>query len=249
MYGETFESPPPEQSWPECQRILWIHKESGGRYVHIFLPFLQILFEYLLKHGVRIAFFSSGHKERNLSVLSELLQFFWGIEKYEELKSKAQFAIHSTKDDMQERIRAMFEGENTVKDLRKVILDGESLSDIILVDDDQSYRAYDQKLFIVVMGLYPAWSSKTSRLNNIYYKLGLFKTYFEHEKYNKLSLRDGLDLILPTEGSPHPHETRVFERYFNENHPFAQSMMDIGLFEIRKQFPNATLYSGRRDYF
>ena len=125
---EKLERRPPKRSWPECQRILWIHKESGDRYVHIFLPYLQILFEYLLEHGVRIAFFSAGHKERNLSVLPKLLQSFWGVEKYEDLKSKAQFAIYC-KDDMRwgnrQGNQAMREWGDYVKDLRKIIRDGE----------------------------------------------------------------------------------------------------------------------------
>lgn len=238
----------------ECPHI-WFTWEDEP-YVHVFLPHLQIFFNYLLERGVRIAFSSGGQKDRNLAVIPELLTSFWGREKYEALKLKGQFRIHST-DDMREGNRSARCGEgNYVKDLQLIIQDGESLSNAVLIEDDRSYGAEDQKPIILVGQFSSSNSRDYNPLNNVYYLLGLFKTYFENEKYEKLPLREAMNQILPTNHTDsccfHDNE-RIrkwppFALYFHEKHPFMQEMVDIGFAAVREEVPNATLYKGRSRY-
>ncbi|XP_065218633.1 uncharacterized protein LOC135844387 isoform X5 [Planococcus citri] len=244
------------KSFPECPIIVWnCHYRDGsiGRYPHLFLPHLRILFDYLLERGVRIAFFSSAAKERNLTVIPELLTSFWGIEKFEALKAEGQFDIFS-QEHMRRGIFHGSEGGN-VKDLKVVIRDGETLLDVILVEDTGSYAANGQKpyLFIIDMTfwhitdkdevkkvkrkMYCNWEGKTSNfcVNSVYYMLGVFKTYFGHEKYNVLPLRKGLNQLLPKEAFKNGQA-------FFAKHSFADDMINSGLSEVQKVVPDAVYY-------
>jgi len=217
----------------ECPRIPW-----RGDFI-VCLPYLQILFEYLLEQGARIVFLSAGIKERNVAVISGLLTSFWGCEKYEGMKSKGQFYIFS-KEDMREGNRSANEVSDWVKDLRKVIREGESLSDIILVDDCHSYQAHDQRLFIGVTNLYGE-SRNPCPVNNVYYLLGIFKRYFEDKKCKKLSLRDGLARILCFMKTDAPYNLLA-----KEDHPWTRKTIDIGFSVVREQFPNAAVHRKER---
>jgi hypothetical protein len=193
-----------------------------------------------LEQGVRIVFFSGGSEERNVSIISALLTSFWVDQKYEALKSEGQFDIFS-KEDLRDSIRSLEKRGSCKKDLNVVIRDGDSLSDVILVEDDVAYTAHDQEPCIEVPNIYGSFteyadSDEAFYRNSIYYMIGLFKTYFESEKYRKLPLREGFKRILPAEA-----ET---ERYnFFGTSPMVRSMIDIGLSEVSKQVSNATLYS------
>lgn len=230
------------QHLPECPVVVWDHitysatgQEECDKYPHTFFPFIQILFDYLLGQGARIVFFSAAVKERNEKVVAELLESFWGTKKYETLRSEGQFMTFSKDDLILRRDRDPTDKScgQYVKDLVKVIRDGESLSDIILVDDDSSYATRDQLPLIVVRNGYFLGEA----LNNIYYILGLFKTYFENDEYNKLPLRGGINKMF---------SEQTFEennRYFDEKHPFSIRMINIGLLEVRKLIPEARLYT------
>ncbi|XP_065218635.1 uncharacterized protein LOC135844387 isoform X7 [Planococcus citri] len=243
------------KSFPECPIIDWNERLFDGsiyRTPHVFLPHLKILFDYLLEQGVRIVFFSSGPKERNLTVIPELLTSFWGCEKFKALKAEGQFDIFSEEHT---RERAFpDETGGYVKDLKVVIRDGETLSDAILVEDDYTFAAHDQKPYLFIIDLtfwritdkdeaekedkgYGIWVGKTSNfcVNSIFYMLGVFKTYFGHEKYKVLPLREGLNQLLPKEAYKNGSE-------FFAKHSFADDMINLGLSEVRKLVPNAMYY-------
>lgn len=103
FYGERNQDKrnygPYATKYGELPLIWWRNEENGNRYQHTFLLHLQILFDYLIQRAVRVVFFSSACKERNLSVIPDLLKLFWGEEEYEALKSRGQFMIYSF-DDM-----------------------------------------------------------------------------------------------------------------------------------------------------
>ncbi|XP_065218632.1 uncharacterized protein LOC135844387 isoform X4 [Planococcus citri] len=246
-----------QMSFPECPIIDWnrrLYDDSFLRYPHVFLPHLKILFEYLLEQGVRIVFFSSGPKERNLTVIPELLTSFWGCEKFEALKAEGQFDIFS--EEHRREGTSPDEG-NYVKDLKVVIRDGETLLDAILVEDDYKIAAHDQKLFLYIIDLSlwsikdkekmrknegrdGFWGKKTSNfpVNSVYYMLGVFKTYFGHEKYKVLPLREGLNQLLPKEAQEaHKNPCDFFAK-----HSFADDMINLGLSEVRKVVPDAMYY-------
>jgi hypothetical protein len=215
---------------PECPIIHFTH-DSCGKIHYIFLPYLQILFDYLLEQGARIVFFSGGSEERNVAVIPALLTSFWGDQKYKTLKSKGQFDIFS-KEDLHNHCR------EDHKDLNVVIRDGESLSDVVLVDNDPFFTVRDQKPSIHVRNIWcPFWADADidrfhERTDSVYYMIGLFKTYFERKKYRKLPLREGLQCIIPED----------HERTLPVASPFVRKMMELGLSEVRKQIPNATFY-------
>ncbi|XP_065218636.1 uncharacterized protein LOC135844387 isoform X8 [Planococcus citri] len=243
------------KSFPECPIIDWNqHYSDGsiGRTPYVFLPHLNILFEYLLEQGVRIVFFSSAIKERNLAVIPGLLKSFWGSEKFEALKAEGQFEILS-QDHLRKGRTAPGEG-NYVKDLKVVVRDGETLLDAILVEDDYTFAAHDQKPYLYIIDItfwyirdkdeaekedkrYGHWVEKTSNfcLNSIYYMLGVFKTYFGHEKYKVLPLREGLNQLLPKEA--HGNSCDFFAK-----HSFADDMINLGLSEVQKLVPDAMYY-------
>ncbi|XP_065220757.1 uncharacterized protein LOC135845840 [Planococcus citri] len=240
------------KSFPECPIIEYNRYGLHGfvdRHPYVFLPHLKILFDYLLEQGVRIVFFSAGFKGRNLKVISELLTSFWGSEKFESMKAEGQFDIFS-KEHLRERTVA--DEAAYVKDLKVVIRDGETLLDAILVEDDYLYAAHDQKpcLYILDLSFWHVidkdkisknegkeafWRGKTHNhaVNSVYYMLGVFKTYFEDEKYKVLPLREGLSRLLPKEA----WKTRFFER-----NSFADDMIDLGLSEVQKLVPDAMHY-------
>lgn len=228
---------------PECPIITYTHTGDRfkGDYIHSFSPYLNILFEYLIKQGARIAFFSSALKERNISVVPELLTSFWGEARYQTLKSEGQFEIFS-RDNLRLGLGVGREG-NCVKDLSIVIQKDESLLDAVLIENDSSYTAYDQEPCIDVIDLFSAYLDERRdkeenfyhfAKNSAYYIIGIFKTYFEHAKYNKLPFREGLDQILPTD--------RRESYSFFKQHPFADKMIRIGLEEVQKKVPDARLY-------
>ncbi|XP_065218638.1 uncharacterized protein LOC135844387 isoform X10 [Planococcus citri] len=250
LWDEVKEEEIVRKNFPECPIINWNQRLFNGsiyRTPHVFLPHLKILFDYLLEQGVRIVFFSGGAKQRNLAVIPELLTYFWGSEKFEALKAEGQFDIFS-KDHLREGRTAPGEG-NYVKDLKVVIRDGETLLDVILVEDDRYYAAHDQKPCLYAIDLmnwrirekevemhgYCEGKSSNFCLNSIYYMLGVFKTYFRHVEYKVLPLREGLNQLLPKE---------AFEngRHFFSKHSFADDMINLGLSEVLKLVPNAKYY-------
>ncbi|XP_065217541.1 uncharacterized protein LOC135843534 [Planococcus citri] len=247
---------------PECPIICFTDTSCvlNTTYTYVFLPYLHILFDYLLKEDVRIVFFSAADKRRNLQVIAELLTSFWGTVKFETLKAKGQFDILSL-ENMREGNKSFRSGEgNYVKDLKAVIRDGETLLDVILVEDDASFVAYDQKPFLRVYNLafweirevnhtemakdedpVSFWRRKSPHfpLNNVYYMLGVFKTYFENERCKKLPFREALNETLPEKG--------YFYDFFHE-HSFVYDMFDLGLSEVQKRVPNATFYGLRHPH-
>lgn len=135
-----------------------------------------------------------------------------------------------------------------VKDLRTVIRNGESLSNAVLVDDDESYCAHDQKSFVHVRMYHSLGSEDYTRLNSVYYMLGIFKTYFENEKYASLPLREALTQILPANNSaPCSAEddsgTAHHKRWCKNNHTFVNRMMDIGLSAVQEVVTGAIRYT------
>ncbi|XP_065225931.1 uncharacterized protein LOC135849421 [Planococcus citri] len=242
------------KSFPECSIIDWNEHYGTGeiaRHAHVFLPHLKILFDYLLEQSVRIVFFSHAPKERNSTVIPQLLTSFWGSEKFEALKAKGQFDIFSEEHLRKRTTRG--EG-NKVKDLKVVIRNDETLLDAIVVVDECSYAAHDQKpcLFIIDLSFWkitdknemdeveakcaiPDGIFQNFPVNSVYYMLGVFKTYFGHEKYKVLPLREGLNQLLPK-------EARENQLEFFTTHSFADDMINLGLSEVQKLVPDAMYY-------
>ena len=223
---------------------------GGHRVLHIVLPHLQILFDYLMKRDVRIALLSSGVERCNLSVIRRLLEAFWGSRGYEALKSRGQFTVYGM-DDLRKGNFSLYPEGNYVKDLRRVLQGGESLSNAVLVDDDRCASAHDQEPLVIVKifneDVYLD-DDDYSGLNNIYYLMGLFGTYFENEEYNRLPLNEALRKILSTcrpecdERHRQRPDCHIFQ---HDDKTFVHKMIDVGLAAVQKVVPNATVYLTR----
>ena len=163
--NETGEYESGKNDNPECPLINYMPEPTELKYEmgamnwrHLFLPYLHILFDYLLEQGVRLVFFSSCDNERrNEFLISELLKVFWGNWKYESLKSRGQFEVFSMGDI--ERANRQFTDEHGCKNLQIVVRNGESLLDAILVEDSQCWVARNQEPHIHVPDIdYAAWT-------------------------------------------------------------------------------------------
>jgi hypothetical protein len=102
----------------ECPALVYI-AENGEKHLHIFIPYFDILLNYLIEAGARIVFFSSAIEHRNINVIPELLGNILGKEKYEKLKEDGQFDIFS-RHHTREGGKGGGEG-NRVKDLTIVL--------------------------------------------------------------------------------------------------------------------------------
>lgn len=184
---------------PECV-ILNYTSKAGDTYPHIFIPHIGFLFEYLLEHNATITFFSSAIAHRNETLIPELLKQLLGDEKYERLKAEGQFEIFSRKH-MRE---GKYYGEgNNVKDFKDFLKEGEDINDVILVEDDKSYTAHDQKPCILTLDCLRWWpeiESQDSKYvfskNTSYHLLGLFEEYFT--EYAGDPIRKAFTKIFPT---------------------------------------------------
>ncbi|XP_065218631.1 uncharacterized protein LOC135844387 isoform X3 [Planococcus citri] len=244
------------RSFPECPVI--VTKRITTERPHAFLPHLKSLFGYLLEQGVRIIFFySDTDKNRGaeaVTALQELLTLFWGSEIFAELKAEGQFDIFTEEHLLKGTSRDEGNDLKDLKDLRLVIRGSETLLDAILVEDDRNYALDDQKPCLYIIDLTrwlitdkdkigknkereSFWGKKSDNfpLNSVYYMLGVFKTYFENEKYKKLPLREALDILLPKEAKAKSVD-------FFKTHSFVDCMINLGLSEVRKVVPSAMYY-------
>ena len=105
-----------------------------GDQFYVFKPHLKVLFDYLLSKSVRIVFFSAGGKMRNLSLMCSLFEAFYHFEFFFNNK----FAVYGMDSIVKQK-----QGESVthIKDLAVVLKQGETLQDVILVDDRLSVRA------------------------------------------------------------------------------------------------------------
>ena len=239
----------------ECPIIDWEHTPSDV-YTHIFVPYLEILFEYLINNGARIVFFSSAVEERNNTVLPQLLKNILGEERYEALKAQGQFEILS-RQHLRPGNSDLGEQGNSVKDLTKVVKEGEDLLDAILVEDQPAYTAQGQWPCIKVLDCM-RWHADHENheraaypKNTTYHLLGLFKTYFENNKYSEMPLRKGIEALCPTP-TPNPEKDN-FGRIQppalfrpDDDDQFTYEIICLGLNEIRKTHPEAIVYG--REY-
>lgn len=240
---------------PECKLILYPLIESG--YIHCFIPYLDVLFEYLINKNNRIVFFSAGPENRNISVIERLLVSLFGENNYQILKQQGQFEVFSS----QHLREAIYEkGEiynNHIKDLKIVLKENESIANTILIEDQPFYAAYDQTPCIIGIKLENLFNSnnkeKNFSKNATYYLLGLFKEYFNsslnlNEKFEPI--RDWLDKFLFNNvidfssykyGNEY-HNQGIYHHVPNILDDWAINLIVHGFNEVQKKHPNATLY-------
>lgn len=167
---------------------------------YVCVPYLQVLFEYLLEKNVRLVFFSAGSMERNVLLITRLLLSFWDRETFIALRLDGQFDILSREDTHYDG--PVGEDAQRKKDLQKVIKEGETLWDAILVDDNPKNTVSGQGPCLNILKL-RSWLVKRKEdsecpIYNIYYMVGVFKTYFEDDRYSKMPLREGIkEMNLP----------------------------------------------------
>ena len=257
MIGNSYELEAIKAANPECPIVMY-KCEKSEQYPHLFVPYLQVLFEYLIKNGARVVFFSSAVEHRNISVIPQLLVNILGEERYALLKSQGQFAIFSKQHVRPGKPWHSREG-NYVKDLKTVIAEGEDLENAVLIEDQPSYVAHDQEPCISVLDcLYwkPTYTNAKDDgqgilpKNTVYYLLGLFKTYFENKDYAQMPLRKGIARIFPSTPAHYDYMHKVkpgplfYANHLDgDNSQFIYDMICLGLDEVRKTDPEAILYA------
>ncbi len=160
---------------------------------HYIIPHMKVLFDYLLSKNVRLVFYSASVESRNLPLVTDLMTYYYGQDKFLHLKYEGQFEIFSRTQSVKpgETSRNWVYPHGTqLKDLKVVLKPerNETINDVILVDDRPYNATVDQKVIIT--------RSKHDFKNNTYYFLGVFKTYFTSTKYSKQSLRHCMSHIL-----------------------------------------------------
>lgn len=175
---------------PECKQI--VQPVLGDDYLHVFALHIEHVFIYLLRKGVRVAFFSAGVAERNESLIERYFIDLLGLKRYQKYLREGQFRVFS---------RQHLKGKTTpyTKDLSLVTMPGESTDNAILVEDDDSYAAKDQLPCLKGRYVSDPWGNSYFRdeeifaLNHAYYFLGVLDTCFEAiEKNPVLTLRAAL---------------------------------------------------------
>lgn len=229
---------------PECPLILFPNKDHV--YPHCFAPHLDVLIEYLISNGSRIAFFSAGHYSRNNVVINELLIELLGEERYTELKSAGQFDIFSA-NDMREASYEFGETGNYVKDLNIILKDQETSQNSILIEDNINYAAYDQQPCIMAIPL-GDWSflledesEHSFSKNAVYYLLGIFSHYFNLGE-DLPPLRVWVErFFLEQTGSEGHFLKKCYMPQSTDQ--LVLEMINLGLQEVQKKHPDAIFYN------
>ncbi len=231
---------------PDCHLIVFPMIEAG--YIHCFVPYLDVLMNYLINTGSRIAFFSAGSESRNIVVIGELLIKLFGEVRYQELKDAGQFNIFS---GHQMRIANSQLGEEYtthVKDLNIVLEGNETILDAILIDDQPRYVAHDQTpciVGIVLEDLLENFRQDNFSKNAVYYLLGVFSNYF-NDNQDSLPIRvwmknfflEHTDYNIIYSNLYLPHDFFIPEK----NNKCVLQLIQQGLQEVQKTYPDAMLY-------
>ena len=181
---------------PHMPRIVF--KYDGDNYLHCFLPYLDVLFKYLVTRG-RVVFFSSAAEERNVFLVKELLCMLLGKHHYDQLKKQGQFVIYSHQH-LKYGNRKTGEGIQ-IKDLQQILLYNEHIDEAVLIEDQPSFAVSTQRPVILAMDMdieFLYMQRETTidfKMNGTYFLLGLFKYYFENVDYSILPLRKGIEKI------------------------------------------------------
>jgi hypothetical protein len=197
--------PVPEGEAPEVLRVGFSYQ--GYEFTYAFIPHVGALLAQLVAWGCRVCFFSSGLAERNHEVLGEVLARSFAAEELARLRGLGQFAIHS-RDQLRDADPDAGEDGNKVKDMRRVLRAGETLEDVVLIEDQPSYVASGQApcLPAIDIGLWnPGWevgrdrefgSQGLHRKNGAAWMLGVFDLLLHDVRYRYRPLRLGLDRLL-----------------------------------------------------
>ena len=215
----------------ECPNPITFIEKNKIHYYY-FPPYLEVLFNYLIKSNCRIAFFSAAAEDRNIIILEKLLSETLGKEYYQQLKTSGQFDVFSS-HHLRKGQESLREFHYAVKDLSIILKDNEDINNSILIEDQPCYAAYNTPC-ITGLNLYRWTISATNdspfcfAKNNAYYLLGIFNDYFNNKQY--LSFKEWSQKISLDKK---PNDT---------NTPFVRDMILSGLQEVKKQHQNIIIY-------
>lgn len=196
------------------------------KHCYLIAPHFDVLVKYLLSQDCQVNFFSLGHKERNEPFVDRLLsdERFLGCKRYCRLKEEKQFQVFSN-----------HQCAYLQKPLKQTLLPGQTLDDVILVDDSTELR-HDGNEDEETKIPYAQWSNREDSsdawsLHYMYCIIGLFKDYFENAKPQGVALRHYVQRLemVPTNTDKRP--IMVPKDY--------AKFIVAGLQEVRKTKPNA----------
>jgi hypothetical protein len=254
----------------ECPTMIFNYYDNYdcSSYPHIFLPHLNILFDYLINKGGKIFFFSSGIEARNFYVIGQLLLIIYGRNRLLELLLDKQFIIFS-KQHLKAGCRRIGEGIN-IKDLRQILeqeflrdirkgaTEKYKIDDIILIEDQVTFAEHTQLPVVRALDVefWYASSEMHFLMNATYYLIGFFRYYFENDNYNYLCLRQGIEKIYNehmlheekiTSTLPEREDWALKKLYCKYKAPekddeFTKQMIADGIAHVRTTCPKAKLY-------
>lgn len=248
---ELFSSDELEEDHSECPLVVFSWEEMD--YTHCFIPYLDVLIDYLINAGSRIVFFSAGPECRNNAVIEKLLIKLFGEDRYKELKCDGQFEVFSPKD-MRESIPTHGEiYNNRIKDLNIVLKDDETILDSILIEDQSLYAAWDQRPCIVGLVLENLlFESKETNFskNAAYYLLGIFIEYFNNNQ-DFLPLKLWVENFFLEKNNEYSMHSQVECNrqvcYVPQiTDPWVLNLINSGLSEVQKKYPDASLFGSQK---
>ena len=224
---------------PHCtvKRIEYDYERTLKIKHYAFLPHFEIVLKYLLSQDCYVDFFSLGISERNIPLIETYLadNTVLGKSMYNQMKRAGQFRVFSRHNS--------FDGQT--KNLMQLRRPGQTINDIILVDD--SLRSPDVDRGEGAFIQYLRWNYSidcTWALNFPYCLIGLFKSYFE-SSHNSGSLRQYVSqLKLKTLSGPNLDSGSINHSVALWNVPVNyRKFIKIGLNEVRKTKPDAIYFT------
>jgi hypothetical protein len=211
---------------------------SGCPASYFAFPHLDSLTNYLLSKNVRIAIFSAGVEYRNLPLCESLFTSIYGANKYQNLKTEGQFEVFS-RHHHQKLGNEMISD----KDLRIVLKPDETIDNSLLIDDKfYCCMSGQENNFTIVPEI-------IGFQNYGYYFIGLFKSYFESDLCDKLSMSQFMSekIIFHLAEETHWENEEARQNYIKQRQQsisiqFILDMVKMGLGEVRKTTPNAVVY-------
>ncbi len=226
---------------------------------YFFLPYLDVLFNFLIENNFKIVFFSAGGIDRNRVVISTLLKNIFSEFKYAELKKVGHFLIYSY-DDISARYKKI---EHLLCEKYSV-----SIDDIILIEDVCEFSHPDERPCLMVLKSYNRFDNIlftdiTESLNLMindavcyeknfsFYFIGIFQTYLN--QYSDQKLKSGLKSLF-ADLADFDYETfklvvddaneQLFLGLedFTQNKDFQFDMIDLGFREVIKSHPKASKF-------
>gem|GEM_PF-6429579 len=212
--------------------ITWIHDVGGNKIVqHWLMPYFPVAIKAMVESGWRVVYFSSALKARNVPLIDDTHNLWFGAEAYNHLKGQGQFPVFSF-DDCK-----ILKGRNG-KDMNTVLLDGENLNNAIMWEDiprnchnkGQVFKLDLEQVLFLDQPIPGGIEGAAACL------VGFVK--FFREQPQATSFVDRIHSVFGIK----KEEEKPIPRYPNVDITFVEKLYASGMDEILKIYPEAAQY-------